>query len=133
MREGQVAKASALCVSGPWKKTWKVLVDQVVEALRVHRRRQAEQRLKYSGLWRDEDLVFPSKTGSPMSWNNLVGRNLKPLMRAASLPQGTRPLRSQVVQETMGHAIISQTMDTYSHLMAGMADVAATALEEVLS
>ena len=40
---------------------------------------------------RVEDLVFTSKTGSPMSWNNLVGRNLKPLMRAANLPEGTRP------------------------------------------
>jgi integrase len=67
------------------------LLPQVVESLRVHRRRQAEQRLKYSGLWRDEDLVFPSKTGYPMSWNNLVQRNLKPLMRAASVPQGTCP------------------------------------------
>ncbi|HVF02943.1 MAG TPA: site-specific integrase, partial [Rubrobacteraceae bacterium] len=52
------------------------LLPQVVESLRVHRRRQAEQRLKYSGLWRDEDLVFPSRTSYPMSWNNLVQRNL---------------------------------------------------------
>src|SRR5215210_4893504 len=34
------------------------LLPQVVEALRAHRKWQAEQRLKYSGLWRDEDLVF---------------------------------------------------------------------------
>lgn len=64
---------------------------RAVEALLAHRRRQAEQRLMYSELWRDEDLIFPSKTGSPMNWNNLVGRNLKPLMRAAGLAKGTRP------------------------------------------
>jgi integrase len=107
------------------------LLPQVVEALRVHRRRQAEQRLKYSGLWRNEDLVFSSKTGSPMSWNNLVRRNLKPLMRAANMPQGTRPYdlrhtfatlmleqgeNPKVVQEVLGHSRVTHTMDTYSHV-----------------
>jgi integrase len=67
------------------------LLPQVVEALQTQRKRQAEQRLKYSGLWRNEDLVFPSKTGGPMSWDNLVRRNLKPLMRSAGLPEATRP------------------------------------------
>ena len=33
----------------------------------------------------------------------------------------------------LGHATISQTMDTYSHVMTEMSDVAATALEETLS
>ena len=33
----------------------------------------------------------------------------------------------------LGHATISQTMDIYSHVVPGMGDVAATALEEALS
>ena len=37
------------------------------------------------------------------------------------------------LHEMLGHATISQTMDTYSHVMPGMGDVAATALEEALS
>jgi integrase len=45
----------------------------------------------------------------------------------------SKNVNPKIVQETMGHATISQTMDTYSHLMPGMGDVAATALEEVLS
>jgi integrase len=107
------------------------LLPQVVETLRDHRKRQAEQRLRYSGLWRDEDLVFSSKTGSPMSWDNLVRRNLKPLMRKAGLPQTTRPYdlrhtfatlmleqgeNPKVVQEVLGHSRITHTMDTYSHV-----------------
>jgi integrase len=107
------------------------LLPQVIEALQIHRKRQAEQRLKYSGLWRDEDLVFPSKTGGSMSWGNLVRRNLKPLMRAAGLPDGTRPYdlrhtfatlmleqgeNPKVVQEVLGHSRITHTMDTYSHV-----------------
>lgn len=66
-----------------------------------------------------------------MSWNNLVQRNLKPLMRAASLPQGTRPYdlrhtfatlmleqgeNPKVVQEVLGHSRTTHTMDTYSHV-----------------
>jgi integrase len=107
------------------------LLPQVVEALQTHRKRQAEQRLKYSGLWRNEDLVFPSRTGGPMSWDNLVRRNLKPLMRAAGLPETTRPYdlrhtfatlmleqgeNPKVVQEVLGHSRITHTMDTYSHV-----------------
>jgi len=107
------------------------LLPQVVEALQTHRKQQAEQRLRYSGLWRDEDLIFSSKTGGPMSWNNLVKRNLKPLMSAAGLPQGTRPYdlrhtfatlileqgeNPKVVQEVLGHSRITHTMDTYSHV-----------------
>ena len=67
------------------------LLPQVVEALQTHRKRQAEQRPRYSGLWRDEDLVFPSRTGGPVSWNNLVRRNLKPLMRAAGCLKSLAP------------------------------------------
>jgi hypothetical protein len=32
----------------------------------------------------------------------------------------------------LGHAMISQTMDTYSHVMPGMGEAAATVLEEAL-
>ena len=107
------------------------LLPQVAEALHTHRKRQAEQRLKYSGLWRDEDLVFPSKTGGPMSWDNLVRRNLKPLIHAAGLPETTRPYdlrhtfatlileqgeNPKVVQEVLGYSRITHTMDTYSHV-----------------
>jgi integrase len=38
----------------------------------------------------------------------------------------------KIVQEMLGHATIRQTMDTYSHVLPGMGDVAATALEEAL-
>lgn len=107
------------------------LLPEVVEALKAHRKRQAEERLRYSGLWQDQDLVFPSETGGPMNWDNLVHRNLKPLMRKAGLPEGTRPYdlrhtfatlmleqgeNPKVVQDALGHSRIMHTMDTYSHV-----------------
>ncbi len=39
----------------------------------------------------------------------------------------------KIVQEMLGHATISQTMDTYSHVMPDMGNVAADALEAALS
>ena len=106
------------------------LLPSVVEALRAHRKRQAGQRLRYSGLWEDHDLVFPSQTGAPMSWRNLILRNFKPLLKKVGLPdirfydlrhtfatllleQGENP---KVVQEILGHSQISLTLDTYSHV-----------------
>lgn len=111
------------------------LMPEVVEALRAHRRRQAEERLRYSGLWKDQNLVFPNKTGGPMDWDNITARNYKPLREAAGLPETTRfyDLRHtfatlmleqgenpKVVQEILGHSQITHTMDTYSHVTPNM-------------
>ena len=111
------------------------LLPLAVEALKRHRKRQAEDRLKYSGLWKDHDLVFPSQTGTPMSWENLVKRNFKPLLKEAGLPQTVRfyDLRHtfatwmleqgenpKIVQEILGHSQITYTMDTYSHVTPNM-------------
>ena len=111
------------------------LMPEVVEALRAHRRRQAEERLRYAGVWHDQDLVFPNKTGAPMDWDNLTARGYKPLRRKAGLPETTRfyDLRHtfatlmleqgenpKVVQEILGHSQITHTMDTYSHVTPNM-------------
>jgi len=45
----------------------------------------------------------------------------------------SKNVNPKFVSEMLGHATISQTIDTYSHVMPGMGDVAATALEETLS
>jgi integrase len=44
----------------------------------------------------------------------------------------SKNVNPKIVQEMLGHATISQTMDTYSHVLPGMGDVVATALEEAL-
>jgi integrase len=111
------------------------LLPEAVTALKTHRKRQAEERLKYSGLWKDHDLVFPSRTGTPMRWTNLTKRNFKPLLGKAGLPQTVRfyDLRHtfatwmleqgenpKIVQEILGHSQITHTMDTYSHVTPNM-------------
>ena len=77
-----------------------------------------------------------------MNTDNLYRHELKPLLKKAELSGFTfhslrhtcatllcsKNVNPKIVQEMMGHANIPQTMDTYSHLMPGMGDAAATAL-----
>jgi integrase len=56
-------------------------------------------------------------------------KELLSLLKALFLSKNAHP---KILQEMLGHATITQTMDTYSHVMPGMSDIAATALEKVL-
>lgn len=123
------------------------LTAQATEALKGHRVRQSEERLRLGSLWEDQGLVFPNRAGKPMNADNLYHRGFKPLLEKAGLSGFTfhslrhtcatlllsKNVNPKIVSEMLGHATISQTMDTYSHVMPGMGDVAATALEEALS
>jgi integrase len=123
------------------------LTGRAAEALKGHRARQNEERLRLGSLWEDHDLVFPKRVGKPMNADNLYHREFKPLLKKAGLFGFTfhslrhtsatlllsKNVNPKIVQEVLGHATISQTMDTYSHVMPGMGDVAASALEEALS
>lgn len=125
------------------------LTPTALEALRSHRKRQNEERLRAGAQWTDTGLVFPNRLGRPMDANNLYHRDWKSLLRRAGLAEhgftfhvlrhtfATTLLRQNVnpkiVQHQLGHATISQSMDTYSHVMPDMGDVAAEALEAALS
>src|SRR5215208_3615873 len=123
------------------------LTPQAAEALKGHRARQNEERLQLGSLWEDRDLIFPNRRGKPMNADVLYHRGFKPLLEKAGLSGFTfhslrhtcatlllsKNVNSKIVSEMLGHATIAQTMDTYSHVMPGMSDVAATALEEALS
>jgi integrase len=122
------------------------LSQRAVEALKSHRAYQNEERLKAGSLWQDHDLVFPTAIGTTMSGTNLTGRHFKPLLKKAGLPAsrlhdlrhtcatillmaGKHP---KYVQELLGHASISITLDTYSHVIEGMDGGLAEAMDEAL-
>ena len=125
------------------------LTSQATEALRSHRAVQNEERLRLGSLWEDHGLVFPNRRGKPMDHNNPYHRDFKTLLKKAHLAdQGftfhslrhtcatllvSKNVNPKIVQEMLGHATISQTMDTYSHVMPGMSDVAVTAMERAMS
>ncbi len=122
------------------------LSQGAVEALKSHRARQNEERLKAGFLWQDHDLVFPTTIGTTMSGTNLTGRHFKPLLKKAGLPAirlhdlrhtcatillmaGKHP---KFVQELLGHADISLTLNTYSHVLPDMGDAAAGGMNAAL-
>jgi integrase len=112
----------------------------------AHRKRQKDERMHKAGLWKDHDLVFPSSVGTPLSHRNVV-RSFKALLLRADLPSSirlydlrhtcatlllSRNVHPKYVQELLGHASITQTLDTYSHIIEGMDGGTIDAIEEAL-
>ncbi len=73
-------------------------------------------------------------------------RSFRPLLERAGLPKIRfhdlrhtcatllllKNVNSKVVQELLGHANISETMDTYSHVLPSMQEAAVSAMEVAL-
>ena len=123
------------------------LTRPAVEALKRHRKAQGARRLGLGTLWEDRGLVFPNRTGGAMRSYSLTGGPYARLLKKAGIPRKVRfhDLRHtcatllllkgahpRLVQELLGHASISITMDTYSHVLPGMDDGLADMMEEAL-
>jgi integrase len=78
---------------------------------------------------------------------SLTGGPYRRLLKRAGLPEKTRfhdlrhtcatlllkkGVHPKLVQELLGHATISITLDTYSHVLPGMGDAAVGAMDEEL-
>jgi integrase len=102
--------------------------------------------LRLGSLWQDNGFVFPTTTGTTTSGTNLLRRYYKPLLKRTELPDiwlydlrhtcatillmaGKHP---KFVQEMFGHANISITLDTYSHVIEGMGVGLADAMDDAL-
>jgi integrase len=66
------------------------LPQTAIEALREHRKRQAEDRLAAGALWQDHGLVFASAIGTPLDAAN-VRRGFGKIAQAAGLGKGWAP------------------------------------------
>jgi len=53
------------------------------DALKRHRARQAEEKLKVGALYEDQGLVFATHRGTPINPSNLRRRSLAPLLNKA--------------------------------------------------
>lgn len=123
------------------------LTCPAIVALIAHQKMQCRDRTNAEPLWQNPALVFTSTAGTPVDVGNLTYRSFRPLLMRAGLPQirfhdlrhtcatlllpkGTHP---KIVQEMLGHATITQTMDTYSHVLPDMQGEAVSAMEQALS
>ncbi len=117
------------------------LTPKAVAVLKRHRGRQRD-----AHLYDVTDLVFCTSRGTPIAPTNLIRQSFKPLLKRSGLPnirfhdlrhtcatlllgRGTHP---KVVQDLLGHAQITLTLDTYSHVLPDMQAGAVDAMRDVL-
>lgn len=122
------------------------LPPEAVDALRAHRVRQAEERLRAGPAWQDHGLVFTTETGEPPYWTAIVRRHFEPILNRAGLP----PMRAydlrhshaamllaaginlKAVSERLGHSNISTTADVYSYVVDGQQRMATERLARLI-
>ncbi len=121
------------------------LPQSAVESLQRHRVKQLEARLKVASTYKDDDLVFANALGEPLHPNTIAYR-FKKLQKDAGLPvirihdlrhtsatlmlaNGEHP---KIVQERLGHADVSMTLNRYSHVTMDMQREAADRLDRLI-
>src|SRR5215212_9406385 len=122
------------------------LTQSAAYALRSHLQRQLKEIEALGDEYHDQGLIFPGEKGQHMRpWT--LTRKLQRILERVGLPhirfhdlrhtcatlllgKGVHP---KFVQELLGHATISITLDTYSHIIPAMGDQTRKAIEDVLS
>jgi site-specific recombinase XerD len=121
------------------------LTPELVELLRRHRARLAEERMAIGPTWREHDLIFPSALGTPMDPDN-VSHCFSRICRRAGLGHwhlhelrhsGASLMLAQgtdlyVVFEVLGHSSVAITKDVYGHLVEGQKRAAAARMSQAL-
>ena len=122
------------------------LPSLVVEELRRHRVRQAEELLRFGMRITPDTYVVAQADGSPLQPNSLTHEFVRLLALAKDLPRvrfhdlrhshATHLLASgvhpKIAQERLGHSSIGITLDLYSHVMPGMQEDAAAKVDAAL-
>jgi integrase len=123
------------------------LTGAASRALEEHLERQLKVMERLEDLYRDQGLVFTTEVGTHINPSNLRKRSFAPLLHKAGLPRLrfhdlrhtcatlllSKNIHPKYVQELLGHATVSITLDTYSHVLPGMGNQVADAMEDVLT
>ncbi len=131
----------------PPSVTAMLVEHQTKQAERVAATRQRREEKGEPFEYSDHGLVFAGDQGQPLDLRNLTQRHFRAILKAAGLPQELRlyDLRHscatlllaqgehpKVVSERLGHASVTLTLDTYSHVLPTMQQQAAERLESAL-
>ena len=114
----------------------------LIDALREHRKHQAEIQRILGTEYQDFGLVFCQPNGKPLHAHNIAQRDFRQVIKRAGLPRirfhdlrhthATHLLRAgvhpKVVQERLGHSTPAFTLAVYSHVLPGMQEEAAKTL-----
>ena len=121
------------------------LPDDAAKELREYKDRQDEKQSLLGDKWGEINLVITNDWGKILDTGNFTKRHYKPLLKKIGvdpkqidfhdlrhthatllLLAGIHP---KIVSERLGHASISITLDTYSHLLPNTQELAAKAME----
>lgn len=97
--------------------------------------------MREGGEW-----VFSTRSGTPTNRHNLINRSWGPLLKRTGLPKIpfhnlrhtaatlllSRNTHPKLVSELLGHADITTTLNTYSHVIPSMGGKTASAMETLL-
>jgi site-specific recombinase XerD len=116
-----------------------------VAELKAHRARQLQDRLAWGEAWVDSDKVFVKEDGSALhpaavsdQFERLIEEADLPPIRLHDLRHGAASLMLaagidlKVVQETLGHANLSTTANTYTSVYQDVAQAAAEAVSAIV-
>ncbi len=117
----------------------------VSAALRAHRKRQLQQRIRLGDAWHESDFIFTTAIGTPISPRNdyrsfqlLITKTglrkirLHDLRHTAASLLLAQDVPARVVMETLGHSQISITMNTYTHVDTSLTQATADRMQEAL-
>jgi integrase len=124
-----------------------VIASFALGALKKHRDRQEEAKIKAGPLWQDHDYVFCTSVGTHLHPTKDLLDELNKITKKAGLPhlrfhdlrhvaatlllsEGIHP---KIVQEILGHSQISMTLDIYSHVLPHMQHEAMSKLNDLLA
>ncbi len=122
------------------------LPQSTVTALNTHRKQQAAHILASGKRYKRLDLIFANNVGKPLD-QSMMAKRWADALTAAKLPsvrlydarhshasillaEGVHP---KVVSERLGHASITMTLATYSHVLPRAGKDTAAKLDEVMN
>lgn len=122
------------------------LGEGTLQVLHEHKARQEQLKAKAGERWQENDLVFPSSTGTPGDPSNLRVDFNRTLVRAGLAKIRFHDLRHTaaslllnhnvpviVVSKMLGHSKPSTTLDIYGHLYHEMQGEAAEIMDKLVT
>ena len=110
----------------------------------AHRARQEEERKLAGSKWRDTNMVFTTRIGTPLDARNMLrvyyrlrDRAQLPKIRFHDLRHSTATILKmagipdEAIQKLLGHASVRTTQEIYTHLTGGAEKRAADKMDQI--
>jgi integrase len=120
--------------------------NEAADALRDHHKRQAARRLRPGAAWLDNDLVFCTRTGTPLAAGN-VRRSFRAITEAAGIGEDWTPrdlrhsfvsilsdngVSIETIADLVGHKTTVVTQKVYRHQLKPVITTGATMMNSIL-